>query len=183
MMQRRRFLSMLISILGNRHSLSGAAAIFASFWTLQPGRAGRPSDPKVDGLLGEVVESGCTGRLCVFGQGLTDVKDIIFDTPDVEVRMASVTGSEIIADIVVSDSLQPGPRMFLLKMKSGSLRNGGRIVVTAFAKPIYCSGETSCFPTSPGVWPRSPGWTGQPGSPEQYYEARMISSGLGDSLL
>jgi hypothetical protein len=181
--ERRRFLSALISILGNRSFMKGGAGIFASFSTLRSGRAGWTSGAIVDGLLGEVVEAGSTSRLCIFGQRLTGVKDILFDTPDVEVRSLSVTGSEIIADISASACLEAGAQMFFLKMESGSICNGGRVLVTAFAKSAYCPDEPSCIPVTPG-WPKSPGWPKQQsGSPEQYYEERVISSGLGGALL
>jgi hypothetical protein len=171
-MERRRFLSALIAIFVNRSLITGGAGIFASFSALRPSRAGQTSGAIVDGLLGEVVEAGSTGRLCIFGQHLIDVKGILFDTPDVEVRNMSVTRLEIIADISAAERLEAGPCMFFLEMESGSICSGGRLTVTALAQSA-----------SPG-WPKTPGWPKrQSESPEQYYEDRVISSGLGGALL
>jgi hypothetical protein len=182
-MERRYFLSFFLSIFVPRSRIRPGPRILAALSTMAPIRASSETSAViVSGVLGECVELGGTGRLCIFGQALSSVKRVVFDAPSIKARIVSSTAEEIIVDISVPQRLQLGSHRVFLEAKTGIKAYSGCVFVAAVGMSGYCS-EKACDPITPG-WPKTPGWPGQQSeSAEQYYDERRISSGLGAALL
>jgi hypothetical protein len=205
---RRYFLWTMVANLSVVSRLSLGAEVGWATTMCRLGSWLRPS-PAVNGLLGEHLVAGATGRLCIFGKNLLDVETLIFRDTKVGARLLAISDNEIMADITLPDHMSPGTVKFVIRTKSGETHAGGDItVIIARSCSVYATSGLSPagspgWPTpgtpgwpTPGTpgWPTpgTPGWPtpGTPGWPdyhsnniERYYNDRPSIAGIGGSLL
>jgi len=192
MRDRRSFLSTMIACFSMTPWLSWGAALGparTNFGLHRRGASlGQPS-PVIDGLLGEYLVPGTTGRLCLFGSDLHHVEALVFQDAAIGARPIMTSEHEIMLDITAPVNLDIGKHRFLIKTKDGESRAGGDIVVIfarasgASASPGSQPQDTPESPSSSG-FPCTPGFPGQrPCTVEQYYNDRPTIAGIGASLL
>jgi len=145
------------------------------------------SEPKpvIEGQLGEYVVAGTTGRICLVGNNLEHIQDLIFPDTAIGVKPAEICANEAMFDIQTVGHSASGKHTFLVVTKSGETYAGGHI--TVLAEPCQWSPTPGFPPTSSGYptpSPTSTGWV-EPNthSIQQYYDECPVVAGIGASLL
>jgi hypothetical protein len=143
--------------------------------------------PVIDGLLGEYLVAGTTGRLCIFGKNLHHVKTIMFLDPAIDARSVTVSDNEIMVDITAPVNIGVGKRRFFMRTKSGETCTGSDITLI-FSRTSDASRGS---PSDPPPYPCTPGFPDEKqrcpeqrsDTVERYYSDRPAVAGIGASLL
>jgi hypothetical protein len=191
---RRHFLSMFAANVSITHRLFVGTGLA---WTttllgLRQSLAWLRPLPAIDGLLGEHLVAGTTGRLCIFGKNLLDAETIIFPDAMIYAQPLAISDNEIIVDITVPENIGVEKLEFHIKTRTGEVYSGGNVRIILHGSSNY--NVTQGISPSP-----CPGWPGNaptltPGWPERhsnaveqyynrYYSDRPPVAGIGGNLL
>jgi hypothetical protein len=183
MRNRRYFLSTMIACLSMAPRLSWGAAF--GLTTASSSRVGTLWPPPViDGLLGEYLVKGTTGRLCIFGKNLQHVETLLFRHAGIGARPIMISENELAVDITVPINMRIGKHRFFIKTKSGETCAGGDVTVILVRESRYSASRGSPRPPTSPRFPCTPGFPGQRSCTiEEYYNDRPALAGIGASLL